>query len=164
MAYSAKAIANLLIDLARDQGNSLDQMQLQKLVYFSHGWHLAITGKPLINEEIEAWKYGPVIRSLYEEFRNCGRAPIEDHATSIEIDTKNLTYAIVTPLIEESDQDTIDLVGRVLAAYGKLSGAQLSNLTHQLGTPWDEVYSRGSNEKISNEAIKKHFISLAKKH
>ena len=35
-------------------------MQLQN-VYFAHGL-IALTGRPLIREPIEAWDYGPVVR------------------------------------------------------------------------------------------------------
>ncbi|CAB0792258.1 hypothetical protein FRC0191_00745 [Corynebacterium diphtheriae] len=33
---------------------SCDKMKLYKLCYFSQGWHLAWTGRPLFNEELQA--------------------------------------------------------------------------------------------------------------
>ena len=47
-------------------------MKVQKLVYFAHGWHLGITKKPLINEQVEAWPYGAVIPSLYDYLKQWG--------------------------------------------------------------------------------------------
>jgi len=52
MTYGSKAVANLLIDVAKGHGQKLDQMKLQKLVYISHGWNLAISGNPLISDQM----------------------------------------------------------------------------------------------------------------
>ena len=51
-------------------------MKLQKLAYFAHGWNLAIRNTPLINESVEAWKFGPVIPSLYHDVKGYGMEPI----------------------------------------------------------------------------------------
>lgn len=56
--YKAKAAANYCLDLAEEEGKRLDPMQIQKLVYFAHGWYLALTGEPLVEEHPEAWAYG----------------------------------------------------------------------------------------------------------
>ena len=64
MRYKALAIANYYIDKANVEDTPLDHLRLQKLVYLAHGWHLAIHGRPLIEESVEAWKYGPVIADL----------------------------------------------------------------------------------------------------
>ena len=51
-------------------------MHLQKLVYLAHGWTLAVTGDPLVEDRFEAWDYGPVIRKLYDALRSFGSGPI----------------------------------------------------------------------------------------
>ena len=48
----------------------VDQMKLQKLLYFAQGHHLADFGELLFREDIEAWKYGPVVRVVYEADRD----------------------------------------------------------------------------------------------
>ena len=72
MPYDPKAIANYFLDLARAQEKALTPLKIQKLVYFANGWHLAIKGVPLINEQVEAWRFGPVIPSLYTHFERMG--------------------------------------------------------------------------------------------
>jgi len=57
MPYSAAQIANEFIRRARQDGIVVDPLKLQKLVYLTHGWHLAFLGTPLINEDIQAWRY-----------------------------------------------------------------------------------------------------------
>ena len=161
MPYNAKAIANLFIDIARDDGKELDQMKLQKLVYLAHGWNLAINDNPLIDTHIEAWQYGPVIRTLYEEFRNCGRAPIMDYATDTQINEDNLDFVFIPAVIDEDDRNTRALCNKIWEIYGDLSGPQLSNLTHQEDTPWHQTFRPAYKAVIDNNLIKQHFISLA---
>jgi len=77
MAYPAKSIANELLSLAHTRGISdVTPMKLQKLVYYAHGWWFGATGEPLIEEQIEAWQYGPVVPSLYEATKNFGNQSI----------------------------------------------------------------------------------------
>ena len=47
----------------------LTPLHINKLVFFSHGWNLGILETPLINEDVEAWKYGPIIPSIYYAFK-----------------------------------------------------------------------------------------------
>jgi uncharacterized phage-associated protein len=55
MPFDSKAVANEFLKLAEQDGVKLSPMKLLKLVYFAHGWHLALKGEPLLNERVEAW-------------------------------------------------------------------------------------------------------------
>ena len=59
--YTAKAIANYFLKHRKrfKRKGPITQMKLHKLVYFAHGWHLALKGEPLIDETLQAWDYGP---------------------------------------------------------------------------------------------------------
>ncbi|MDQ6665177.1 MAG: DUF4065 domain-containing protein, partial [Acidobacteriota bacterium] len=80
MAYDALAVANYFLDCARKDGRELDPMGIQKLVFFAHGWHLALVGSPLIEQRVEAWEYGPVIPDIYHAFKEFGAGAIKSHA------------------------------------------------------------------------------------
>jgi uncharacterized phage-associated protein len=84
MTYSPLAIANYFIELAKKKDKFITPMKLQKLVYFAHGWCLALSDEPLIDEKIEAWKYGPVVTSLYHEFKRYGNDGIKEHAVEFK--------------------------------------------------------------------------------
>jgi len=161
MIYSAKAIANLLIDVAYSNGDRLDQMKLQKLTYIMHGWNLAITGHPLISDDVQAWQYGPVIPALYHEFKNSGRQEITDYATDFHVNKDDFSYSFTTPKIGVNDPIVRKIADKIWKIYGALTGPQLSNLTHMPHTPWDQVYKQSHRGVISNELIRSHFIGVA---
>jgi uncharacterized phage-associated protein len=157
--YKAKAIANFFLDCAKRDGEALTQMKLQKLVYFAHGWHLALVGTPLIDERVQAWDFGPVVRTLYDEFKRYGRDPVTEHAISIDDEMR-----FYQPIVAESDKETRLLLNRVWKVYKRLSAYQMSNLTHRDGTPWKQIYSANlgiRNVVIDDENIKQHFLQLA---
>ena len=80
MPYDAIAIANWFLDRAFSGGDSLTPMKLQKMVYIAHGWSLGLSDNSLIHDAVEAWKWGPVIRSVYREFRDFGAETITTRA------------------------------------------------------------------------------------
>ncbi len=132
-------------------------MKLHKLVFYAHGWHLGLLGEPLIDESIEAWPYGPVVRSLYLEFSVFGAQPITRLATTNEREIQQRDS--VRP-IEEADGYAFGLLKGVWRLYGKYSAYQLSELTHRKNTPWSVVkkkHPREFSSVIPDDTIREHF-------
>ena len=175
MPYNARAIANYFLERARREGKSLDQMKIQNLVYLANGWHLAIKGEPLIDEQVEAWGYGPVIPSVRDAFLQYGDQPIDVPASYfVPRAGANKFDAIeeVVPTIDMANPPDLDfvraLLDRVWNVYGKYTGIQLSNMTHEPGTPWDQVNTKYGGEipkrtDIPVELMRDHFRGLARK-
>ena len=69
MPYRANAIANYILDKADKSGPSITPMQITKLVYLAHGWFLGFHKQPLIIEDVQAWRFGPVIPPVYHAFK-----------------------------------------------------------------------------------------------
>jgi uncharacterized phage-associated protein len=80
MPETAAAVANYFIDKALEEDRELTPMKLIKLIYLAHGWRLGWTQLPLIGEAIKAWKYGPVIESLYQSFKRYGGRQLDRDA------------------------------------------------------------------------------------
>lgn len=123
-------------------------MQLLKLVYICNGWMLGLYGRPLTREIAEAWTYGPVLPSVYHDFKRYGSGKITD-----------LPYD--APL--HFDPQEISVMNQVWNSYSKYNGIQLSALTHKPGTPWAVTMSQpyGSGSKISNDLIEQHYKTLS---
>ena len=58
--YDARAISNLLLDMAGAGGIPVSNLALQKLLYFAHARHLVEVKQPLVTGYFEAWQHGPV--------------------------------------------------------------------------------------------------------
>lgn len=164
MPYPATVIANEIIALARKSGKMLTPLKLQKLVYFAHGWCLALTGKPLISDPVQAWQYGPVIPSIYHQFKAIGNGPINDLSPEL-IHVGGLRFAGKATLDSfpdtEEKQNAKRIVAKVFEIYGGYSGSRLSNATHQNGTPWQQVYEEGKRGiTVPNDLIRAYFQGL----
>jgi uncharacterized phage-associated protein len=172
MPYDPKAIANYFLTVAAEQNQTLDPMKIQKLVYFANGWHLAIKDEPLINEQIEAWPYGPVIPSLYRAFRRFGNQPITESACDIVdefTDPWTMSSQRVCPSLDdvpEQAEFTKAFLDRIWDTYGHYTAVQLSNETHRPSAPWDKIskHYNGAIPKgtdIPAVVMKRYFRSIA---
>jgi uncharacterized phage-associated protein len=148
----ARAVANYFLELAKKEGRNIDPMGIQKLVYFAHGWNLAINNRPLIAQRIEAWDYGPVIRDLYQAFRKFGDGPITEPAMIVAAGpgTSQIRFEVprIAPVAE--NVDTISLLNRVWEVYKPFTSIQLSNMTHEPGSPWKQA--RDARKNVIDDA------------
>ena len=147
MPYPARTIAEWFLERAKRDGEFLTQMKLQKLVYIAHGWCLALLDQPLLQDEVEAWKWGPVIRSIYRDFAIFGSDPILWNSTS-SVDSR-------------LDGTVLKVLERVWEVYKRFTASELSSMTHQSGTPWSNSYrAENPRSKIPNESIMAHYQVL----
>lgn len=148
------AVANKILEVAKESSDpSVTPMQLIKLAYLCHGWMLGLYGRPLLSESVEAWQYGPVVRSIYKAVSKHRDKPVEYPIKNMFGHSAN----------EEFDEAELDIIQQVYRIYGGWSGLSLSNLTHQPGTPWSIVWSgKGKNSVISNDLIESHFKEKAR--
>jgi uncharacterized phage-associated protein len=97
---------------------SMSAMKLQKLVYYSQAWSLALTGRPLFSEEIQAWAHGPVVYELFDRHR--GQFVVTGWPAG---DPRRL------------QPEARSLVEAVAGYYGTLPAETLSAMTHA-EAPW----------------------------
>jgi uncharacterized phage-associated protein len=154
MHYQPKQIANFFIRKGVEENNHLNPMQVIKMTYIAHGWYLAFTDKPLINELVEAWKFGPVIYSLYHKLKHYYNNPI----------TEEIKVDVLAQKAFEQDTEIQRFLGSIWDKYKKYTGYQLSILTHAQNTPWAETIKPfkqtgylPSNLIIDDELIKRHY-------
>jgi uncharacterized phage-associated protein len=156
-AYDAREIANFLLDWAAARKLEITQITLQKVLYFAHAWFLGRQGRALVDEEFEAWAYGPVLRSIHEQFRQHGDEPISTRAIRLNFATRR------NEKVEYSfDEETVNALKRIFEFYSQYQPFALVEMSHEPGGPWDQVYRSGRTTAqvgmvISNTAIREHF-------
>jgi uncharacterized phage-associated protein len=158
--YDARAIANFLLDLAAQRRLPCTQMVLYKLMYFAHGWYLSFFERPLVQQEFEAWKRGPVIKVVRDEFRMYRDDEITTRAHRLDIYTG--IKSLVSSKLQEEDEM---FILNVFDSYYHFGAWKLSEMTHETGSPWDKLWNSPNPVgrlalRIKNEEIKAHFDGL----
>lgn len=142
MVMDARDIADyLLAKIDTEAGDSITNLKLQKVLYYAQGWALAVLGKPLFDEEVEAWKYGPVVPSIYHAFKKFG-----DGAIMPNEDAKGLLPTDIATLIDQ-----------VWNRYGDMSGLALMRQTHR-EAPWHDAYDPDAASKPIAKADMQAFF------
>ena len=96
--------------------------------------------KPLFEEKIIAWQYGPVVEEVYHELKTFSNGPItiENHNNDFLSD------------------DELDLLREVYDVFGQFSATKLVEMTHS-ENPWKTTTIRS---EITHPKLEKHFITL----
>ncbi|WP_244215095.1 Panacea domain-containing protein [Pseudomonas sichuanensis] len=140
MAHSID-VANHFLTLEGEAGE-ISNLKLQKLVYYAQGFSLALLGKPLFEDRIEAWMHGPVVPELYRCFSLHGSNPIP-------------APALFEPTMFSREQSR--LIAEVFAVYGQYSAWKLRQLTHE-EDPWRDNYQEGAfSREIPRHEMERYF-------
>lgn len=150
-------MANFFLGKGREQGVPVTHLKLQKLVAIAYGFHEAIHGDHLFDEDIQAWDYGPVVPQLYYEFKRFGHHPISEPSRSFD----HISGRFHVP--EVSDSGDRKLLEDVWMKYGRLTAVRLVDLTHSPGTPWHDTASNGGG-KIDPDCIRRYYYDLVRKY
>jgi uncharacterized phage-associated protein len=123
--------------------------KLQKLCYYAQAWSFALKGRPLIDDDFEAWIHGPVCRALYDKYAGSG---MED----LHLDAGDVIPAF-TP-------DERELLESVWETYGGHTGNALEVLSHG-EQPWMRAHAGFGNRehcsvKIDTELMKSYYRSI----
>lgn len=154
------AVIKYIIDVKHV--NDVTPKKLQKMLYYSQAWHLALTAENnedeeignslLFNENFAAWVHGPVIPEVYNKYKNNKSQPITESGFY------DLEYTDVL------NADEIDNLNDVIDRYGELSGNQLEALSHA-ELPWLEARNGilpldSSNVIINNKTMYDYYSKL----
>src|ERR1035437_9671926 len=105
--YTAIELADwFLKKVNRPAGDTINLMKVQDLLYFSEAWSLAVFGRELFAEDIQAWDHGPVVYSVWYRLSLKGW-------NDLAADDLNSPG--------ELDADTESLLNDVFLAYGEFT-------------------------------------------
>lgn len=90
-------------------GQPIDEMKLQKMMYFAQRESLIQTNQPLFEGDFRGWKYGPVLKEL--------RRPFQDGS-------------IMVSLPQEVDEEFLKIMDAIFEEYAEMPSFSLTRLTH----------------------------------
>lgn len=142
----AIVVANYLIYIMGEAFDDLTNMKINKLLYFAQGHYISKYGKPLFDDTIEAWEHGPVVPSVYSYYKEYGDSPINGYDER---------------MLSEVQKDVEEILYGVALKYGRYTASALRNMTHVIGSPWDQVYQPSCmHSEIPLEVIRDYFSNV----
>ncbi len=182
-------VALLMLDFATEgDDNSLTPLQINKLVYISHGWVLGFFQRPLIENrvaQIEAWRYGPVVVGIYHMLKSFGSRPVNMFNFYSVVSQGDGYYdANLFPVsgeskpsilseFKENQTEVTKALRWVYRTYTQdYTAEELIALTHQEGTPWHQCYRpsvlrrwglANNNAHIPDSIIKSYYKKRIKR-
>jgi len=133
--------------LDEDVSEGISNLKLQKVLYFAQAAHLALYNKKsLFEDDICAWKLGPVVESVYHEFKSSENKPITA--------TTNKDY-------EKIEEDVSVFLENVWSIFGKFSAAKLVQMSHE-HQPWKEAYE-SKKSVITKQSIYDYYKTAFQK-
>lgn len=123
---------------------AMSPKKLQKMLYYAYAWTLTLMNENedelntrLFDAKFEAWVHGPVVKSVYDKYKENGSQEIP------KLDT----------IYEMKDNDEIvDILEQVMDIYGGFNGNQLENITHQ-EEPWKNARKDLQPYEATNNVI-----------
>lgn len=139
-------IKNIILQKSDEYVEDLTQMKVMKLVYYAQAVSLHWYGKPLFSNPILAWKHGPVVQEIYNEYHG-SYSIVEDLRSEIPEELlKNYNELSVNKKMSK----VLNFVQEHLGSY---SAWTLRDKTHN-EEPWINTIQ---SSVISNKSIKKYF-------
>jgi uncharacterized phage-associated protein len=123
----------------RDAGEALTHLKLQKLLYFAQAYYLANYDEPLFAEDMQAWTHGPVVPSVWHEYKKYSWESIPPGETANVAD------------------DIIPYLEAIYTHFGKFDAKELERITHA-HDPWRLTRGYRRPEEACSEPISKKLI------
>jgi uncharacterized phage-associated protein len=135
--YRAIDIARYILLVAYESGDVVTNLKLQKLLYYAQAWYMVHhKGRKLFSDDIEAWRFGPVIKDIYDLYKKFSRSPIDE-----QVNEKDFTC------LELDDRKFMD---EFLDEFMDYSALSLVNMIHN-EIPWKEAFD--GNDPMASTVI-----------
>lgn len=156
--YDPRAIANLILKVRGLTGLRTTHLELQKLLYFCHGYYLSRFNEPLIEGHFEAWKDGPVHPYIYNCFRHYKANPIESFAMVHDYRTGE-----IRAVEQIGNKHVRRIVGSIVVQLRHLTASELRQKSHVANGPWHSVWESAkinlaSSIRIPDDAIIRRYF------
>ncbi len=138
---------------------SCSHLKLEKLCYLCYADYLCKARTRLFEDKIYAFKYGPVVRTVYAKYKDYGKLTIDEQGEDIEKREDLKMPSISRIHFAENGIDKAQSIDETLKKYGELLAWELVDITHSEDTPWAHAYTGKKYSVISDEVILKYHYN-----
>ncbi|MBQ9275023.1 MAG: SocA family protein [Succinivibrio sp.] len=129
-------LAIFVINHSQENNSPVNNLELQKILYFLQLKNYQLTGSPLIvPDRFEAWEFGPVVREVYVRYSYYGASKIFMPQPQSHV---RLDPALV---------NTIDY-------WSHSKPWVMVNYSHRAEGAWKQYYQTGCKNPIPEQAVK----------
>ncbi len=145
--YRAISVAHYIVEYCNRIGKGISNLKLQKILYFVQAEFLVSTPdhSPCFKDTIEAWDFGPVVPSVYRQYKIYGSAVIPNNPND-----EFLEY------YEKIKPEHQKMIESIVNDAANLTAYDLVQITHNQA-PWKTAYKKGWNKEISNDSLLNYF-------
>lgn len=140
-------MADYFIGLSNETHELISNLKLQKLVYYTQAWFLAILKRPLFDATFKAWVHGPVIPELYHEYKEFSWMPIQ----------KNIGEDYIEKLRNKLNEEEKHLLDVITSEYFGVSSYDLELMTHS-EAPWKKARIGLTDDDVSSPVIENEWM------
>lgn len=170
MTQPALFVANYIIEYSNEKGYEVNNLKLQKILYFINARNLVERGAPIFNESMQKWKYGPVVSEVYHEYKKYG---------AFSISNDDIIKEKIDFVFDQSDDDFPDIyieqydstqikqhdksvIESTVDKLNKFGAFELVDITHK-HPMWqideDRIMAGEKNILYDNNEIREYFKS-----
>ncbi len=134
-------VAKYIIDKCTKEQHSISNLQLQKILYYIQHSFLVNKNKELFEDDFAAWKFGPIVPSIYHIYSTAGGMKLEETYEDIDLNS--------------FDTEDLKIINTIVEQKRALNPWSLVDETHKEGKAWDSIFQKGMGFK---NIIPKHLI------
>lgn len=152
--YDALDIANYIVNYSIECDCPVSNLKLQKLLYYVQAASLVKTGSSIFNDNISAWRYGPVVESVYHNFKVYVNKPIDERIITKFVFFDFMATKEYDPkkIIKKNDRMLIE---NIVDSYRDKSAMYMVRKTHS-EDPWKNAF-RAGEDYIKTEDMRKYY-------
>ena len=134
--YNVIDVSSYIINYSNQINHPINNLKLQKLLYYVQAATLDEAGRKCFNSNIVAWQFGPAIPKAYHYYEEYGRNNIPNQGgyKTIKLDNKTLRMSYTQPA--EIDYTIKRIIRNVVDSYLNITNPlELSKKTRKK-SPW----------------------------
>lgn len=149
---TALNVANNILERGFAENIDITPMKLQKLTYLVYKKYYQDTDRILFQDRFEVWKYGPVVRSIYDAFKEYRGNAIKEYHKEAD--------GSVFIVNEDASSTFKTAINTIWDKYKLYDGIPLSAMTHKEGSAW-YLAAKRQDAYLSDADIKKEEVFVS---